>query len=359
MNPRMITLARESRGLSQSELATKARIPQGTLSKAENGFIDLPEERVQAIADALGYPRALLDWSDPVYGFGSSMFHHRKQQSLTQGLLKKIQATMNLVVGRLRRLSNGIEITTPFTLPAMDSSKMSPEEIAQAVRRAWLVPIGPVQSMMALLEAAGILIVRRDMGTHRISAISIRIPDGHTLIMLNLGLPPDRERFTLAHELGHLVMHDLPEPEEDAENEADRFAAEFLMPAAEIRSQLTRIDIQKAAMLKRHWKTAMSALIRRARDLGVIAEPRYRSLMTQMSQRGILKIEPTVDLAREEPRVVASVLDVHISQHQYSRQDLADLVCLNRDEFIAEFAPPHDSPLAARREGRTRLQVVR
>ena len=120
MYPRMLTVARESRGLSQKELAAKAGIPPGTLSKAENGLTQLPEERVQAIADALGYPRDLLDWPDPIYGFGSSMYHHRKQQSLGQTTLRRVHGNVNLLIARLRRLTTGINITAPLKIPTLD-----------------------------------------------------------------------------------------------------------------------------------------------------------------------------------------------------------------------------------------------
>jgi Zn-dependent peptidase ImmA (M78 family) len=149
------------------------------------------------------------------------------------------------------------------------------------------------------------------------------VPGEHPLFVLNQGMPADRERFTLAHELGHLVMHQAPVL--DAEREADRFAAEFLMPANEIRSHLAQIDLPKAATLKRYWKTAMSALIRRARDLGVIAENRYRSLCAQMAQRGFNRAEP-VELPQEFPTLVDAVVGIHLTHHKYSIRELAAAV---------------------------------
>ncbi|WP_259275830.1 XRE family transcriptional regulator [Micromonospora chalcea] len=343
----MLTVARESRGMSQTELARLSGVPQGTLSKVENGLTELPEERIQAIADALNYPRELLDWPDPIYGFGSSMYHHRKQQSVGQTALRRIHAVSNLLVARLRRLGTGIDVRAPLRMPALDIDGFGgPEEVARAVRAAWLVPMGPIENMIALLEAAGALVIRRDLGTPRITAISIRPPDTRPLFLLNTGLPPDRERFTLAHELGHLVMHEIPRPE--AEAEADRFAAEFLMPAAEIRSQLTRIDLAKAALLKQHWKTAMSALIRRAHDLDVITDARYRSLLSQMAQRGFNRVEP-VELPREEPSIVSTILQIHVGTHGYTSEELARLVGLNANEFHNEF------PI----QGGSRLRLVR
>lgn len=336
MYPRMLTIARESRGLSQTELARISGIPQGTISKAENGLTELPEERVQAIADALDYPRDLLDWPDPIYGFGSSMFHHRKQQSVGQTVLRRLHATVNLLIARLRRLSIGIDIEAPLPFPALDIDSFdgSPEEVARAVRAAWLAPMGPVENMIRLVEAAGATVLRRDLGSPRITAVSIRPPGIQPIFLLNRRLSPDRERFTIAHELGHLIMHEIPRPE--AEAEANRFAAEFLMPAIEIRPQLAKLDLAKAALLKQYWKTAMSALIRRAHDLDVIPDTRYRSLFSQMAQRGFNRVEP-VDLPREEPSVVCRILDIHVNTHRYRYDELARLAGLKTDEFFEEF----------------------
>ena len=77
MNPRMLSLLRESRGLSQSALAREAKVPQSAISRAENGLGELDPARVQAIADVLDYPLEALNWTDEVLGFGSASFHHR------------------------------------------------------------------------------------------------------------------------------------------------------------------------------------------------------------------------------------------------------------------------------------------
>lgn len=345
MNPRMITVARESRCMSQSKLASLTGIPQGTLSKVENGVAELSPDRLQAIANVLGYPVELFDWPDPIFGFGSAAFHHRKQQSLSQTTLKQVQAKLNLLVGRIRRLEEGIEIAAPFTFPVLDIDEHgSPEEIARKVRAYWMLPIGPVHDIIAVIEAAGGIVLRRDLGSPRITAISIRppIPGARPTFLLNEGFSADRDRFTLAHEIGHLIMHELPR--ETAEREADRFASEFLMPASEIRPQLVNIDLAKAATLKRYWKTSMASIIRRARDLNVITEQRYKSLVVQMSQRGFTRSEP-VDIPREKETVVDQIISIHLNKHRYTTSELARVAAMLPEEFVAEFMPTERGPL--------------
>ena len=68
------------------------------------------------------------------------------------------------------------------------------------------------------------------------------------------------------------------------EGEADRFAAEFLMPEREIRSDLRPpLTIARLAALKPYWKVSMAALARRAWNVGTIDQNRYRRLFTELS----------------------------------------------------------------------------
>lgn len=338
MRPRMLQLLRESRGLSQTALSKLSQVPQPTLSKVENGLCELDEDRARAVADALQYPLEAFDWPDEIFGFGSSAFHHRKQQSLGVTTLQRIHADVNLVRMRCTRLMQGIEIEPRYRFPNFEIDEWgSPAGVGRAVRATWKLPMGPVENMVQVLENAGALVVRADLYSHRISAISTSVPGAPPIFILNEGMSADRERFTLAHELGHLVMHELPTPPEDAEREADAFASEFLMPAAEIRPQLNGIDLAKAANLKRHWKTAMSALIRRARDLDCIDERRYTSLNVQISQKGWRKTEP-VQLEYEQPTLIPQIIHMHHHVHQYDVSELAQLTGLYESEYCERFS---------------------
>ena len=343
MNPQMLTLLRESRGLSGTELAKLTGIPQPTISKVESGLATLDPERIEKVARALNYPTGVLAWTDTVYGFGNAAFFHRKQQSLGQKTLRKVHANTNLTRMRIARLLRSVEVETSFTIPSIEVEEMgSPAEVARAVRAAWLLPMGPIRSITAALERAGAIVVRVDLESPRISAISTMTGDAPPILMLNHGMPADRERFTLAHELGHLVMHSTPIATIEAEAEADAFASEFLMPASEIRPQLRGIDLARAAQLKRAWRVSIGSLVRRARDLGVIDDSRYTSLNVQLSRKGWRKEEP-VAVPRDEPTVLQALLNVHLNDHGYDRGELAESVGLFRPEFeITHSLPAED-----------------
>ncbi|MGW3571228.1 XRE family transcriptional regulator [Streptomyces sp. NPDC000941] len=334
MNPRLLQLARESRGLSQSKLASMTGISQAALSKAENGVGQLSGERLSVIAEVLAYPLELFDWPDETVGLGPSGFYHRKQSGLGKTALQRIEADVNLLLMQLRRLEASVDIEPPYRLPVLDADEHDPEESAAKVRASWLVPDGPVHDVTRLVERAGIVVVRRDLESPKISGLSVRPPNGLPVIILNNDMSPTRERFTILHELGHLVMHQVPS--DDGEREADRFAAEFLMPARLIRPHLAGLTLQHAVQLKQYWKASMAAIIQTAYRLGRIDERRYKSLQVQISQHGYRRTEPA-EPAQEQPSILQEILDAHRFDHGYSDHELAKVVGLRLREFHADY----------------------
>ena len=255
----MGTLAREARSMTQAELAKATSLSQGYISKVEHGVLDLSPERLELIAAALRYPPSFFMQSDRVAG--APCLHHRKRQSMPLLRLRAIHAHINIARMQALRLLEGVEIEAAFGFPRMDiDSYASPEEIAQLLRSHWSMPLGPVHNLIEMIEAAGGLVSRSSFQTDRLDAISQWVPGSPPFFFLNAEIPGDRLRWTLAHEIGHVTMHYLPSP--DQEKEADRFAAEFLMPAREIRPDLQGLSLPKLAFLKQRWKVSMQALIR-------------------------------------------------------------------------------------------------
>ena len=330
-NPEMLILARESRGMTQKALATKAEITQAQISKYESGVLEVPDERLDRIARALRYPVEFFFRSDQRYGHGSPCLYHRKRQSLPLGKQREIQATLNVRRLEVVSLLRGVEVESEVGFVRMDiEDYKSPEQIAQLVRKGWRLPLGPIQNLVRSIEYAGGIVLSGSFGTRKLDAISLRAPGQPPLFFVNNDLPGDRLRWTLAHEVGHVTMHTLPSPEQ--EREADLFAAELLMPEKEIKRDLYGLTFQKLGPLKYHWKVAMSSLIRRAQDLKQITPRQYKRFMTQMSTLGIRTNEP-YPLAPEEPSVIGEVVNYHLQKYGYSVAELSKMVGLHEDEF--------------------------
>jgi hypothetical protein len=129
------------------------------------------------------------------------------------------------------------------------------------------------------------------------------------LIGLLSDVPGDRLRFSLAHELGHLVLHEN-QTGKSIEAEADEFAAELLTPRCAIRSDFPkRLTLSTLTMLKTRWGVSIKSLIRRARELQFIDQDRAISLYKQVSARGWNKAEPG-HVSREKPRAFRKLAEI-------------------------------------------------
>lgn len=144
-----------------------------------------------------------------------------------------------------------------------------------------------------------------DVASARVDAIASWPEDARPIVLLGAHAPGDRLRFTVAHELGHAVMHAMPCA--DCEKQADAFASEFLMPRKEIRDSLRGVDLPRLAELKAVWGTSMAALARRARDVGAISDSHYRTLNIELSSSGFRKNEP-IAISQEKPTALATAV---------------------------------------------------
>lgn len=334
VNPRMLVLARESRGLSQSALSKKLNISQGKLSKAEKGEQGINEEIFSQLAFLLGYPKDFF--YQPTPSAPVSHYYYRKKVNISKRVIGKMESTIKIFRNNIDSLMEAIELPD-YNIPSLNPAELTPEEIAKRARFLLKVPSGPIGNLANLLEKNGIIIIKTDLFNEKIDGLATISDKGSHIIFLNKRMPNDRQRFSLAHELGHMIMHfDNPEISESVEQEADRFASEFLMPAKEIKNSLRNLDWNKLGDLKRYWKVSMRSLVRRARDLGLLNAQEYRNFQINFSRKGMTKSEP-IQLPEETIYVLDRMVKLHLDDLEYSEKELARAVNLEFDEFKERF----------------------
>lgn len=335
-NPEMLTLAREYRGISQSALSEEAGLSQGHLSKFEHGLIVPDDRALQSLADALELPVGFFKQSGTVVG--SPMSIHamfRKRASVGKRAVSGVVAQLNIRLFNLRAFLRAVDIEPTLPLPdyEIEGEHGSPEQIAEKVRRAWKLQDGPIENLARLVEAAGIVIFWCDFGPASIDGVSLQLPDLPPCVFLNKDRPADRVRFSLAHELGHLVMH--AQPSDTMEDEANQFASALLMPRrAFAASCARRIDIGELARLKMLWRVSMQAALYRAKSIGILSDNQSSYLWRQMSSLGYRKCEPAnTEFAHDQPSIVRDLLKAHREGLGYSLSDLAAATNLSKGDF--------------------------
>jgi Zn-dependent peptidase ImmA (M78 family) len=215
--------------------------------------------------------------------------------------------------------------------------ELSPEEAAQTIRKKWKITKGAIDNLTEILEENGVIITSFDFETERVDSRSILTDSKHPLIFTNKTMPGDRLRFSLAYELGHLLMHAYNKPnfDIDAGHKANLFAAELLMPSKDIAAEFKHgVTLQTLAELKTKWKVSMQALLYRAADLELITANQKRYLLSQFNDMGIRRREPLeLDIAKEHPRLLRDLITKYRTRQKMSVKDMAAYFHLNEQEF--------------------------
>jgi Zn-dependent peptidase ImmA (M78 family) len=358
VNNGLLRIARQRLGLAQGEAAERLAVPQVTLSRYENAVAAPPDEFIARAAMAYDMPIDFFRQTDAVFGPPVSIHPMwRKKADVTVREIDKIIAEINIRVLQLRRLLNAVEYTPQSNIPRLDLDDYDGdvERVAAIVRAHWMLPNGPIENLTAAVERAGAVVMHSSMGGSSVSGVTIAVPGLLPVIVLNQDQPADRMRWTLSHELGHLVMHKFPSP--DMETEANNFASALLMPKNEITIALRsrKVDMARLAALKPEWRVSMQALLYRAQSLGVVEKSQAAWLWRRFAMDRTKLREPAhLDFPRERPGVVSRMVRLHLDNFGYSPSELAKIIHAN-DNLLNEYYDLNAAPVV---QG-MKLRVVR
>jgi len=235
-----------------------------------------------------------------------------------------------LIAQRLIDAGVNIELTQFFPEPG-EFSPDDPRLAAEVLRRDWRLPVGRVDNVTALIESAAGIVLRVDFGSADASAafIGMQGDEARLWFLINTREEAgDRVRLSLAHELGHAVLHRRLAAIEEAETElqAFTFASTLLMPVGDFDRSVPfdALTLSDARRLKETFGVSIQAIIRAAYERGRIGRPRYTSLFKQLSARQWRTHEPD-PLPVEMPHTWPEILRVHREQHHFSDSDLAEI----------------------------------
>jgi Zn-dependent peptidase ImmA (M78 family)/DNA-binding XRE family transcriptional regulator len=335
-NPELLAIVRKSKGMTQEDFADRLSMKQSHLSKIEAGLLSPPEEMMERLLEVTGYQKEFFFRNDQVFGISAAIIYHRMRQSIPVKVLDRIEAEVNIYRMHIERLLRSVDVNE-CTIPSYDPDESEgPASVAAAVRALWMLPSGPVKNMVRLVENAGGIVIPYDFGTKKMDGLSQWVPPLPPVFFISKTIPGDRWRFSLAHELGHMVMHRIPKPE--MEREANQFAAEFLMPTRDIAPALRSVTLDKLAELKIYWKVSMQSLILKAKDIGGIAERTAYYLYAQMSKAGYRAEEP-IDIPLEQPTMFQDIIELYLNKLSYSVTDICNMLAVHEKEFGMLYDP--------------------
>jgi Zn-dependent peptidase ImmA (M78 family)/DNA-binding XRE family transcriptional regulator len=305
-----IRQARELRRLTQEELAERIRVHSSAIGLMEIGLLGVNDQTGREIAFATGFPLAFFrDPTNADFPIGSLQFRARKSNTTRRDRAEahRYGQTLFQVYQKLRA-----RLRMPdLRLPRLETNDV--EEAARVTRSALgLSPDLPIKHLTNSVEQSGVVVLALPMRLEGRDAFSLWT-DGLPMIAISSGPPGDRVRFSVAHELGHLILHQAPRGSvAEFEKAADRFAAALLLPEDTLREQFAAgVSFTLLASFKPKWGVSIQTLARRARDLGAISERQYYAVFEQMARLGFSRTQepPNLAIPIERPRALRQMAE--------------------------------------------------
>lgn len=326
--------ARLSRGLTQIALAAMVGRSSGTVSKWEKGEQSPETEALDSLASCLGVPsswflRPVPNYGDEVCFFRSNVSVTKEAQNISLIRLK----WLNEISLDLQRWLDWPEVTVPC-LGNSDYRSISDADIEAAAaecRRVWGLGLGPISDMLLVLENAGVICVREEIGLAKMDGASKWFAtDGRAYVFLAADKANGvRSRFDAAHELGHLVLHrnvsdvEFAKHHPEIERQAHLFAGAFLLPAESFAAEVSSPSLDTFLALKMRWKVSIGAMIMRCKGLEIIDDAYATRLWKNYSARGWRRGEPRdADIEFEECRLLPRAIRLLLSEANLDRAAL-------------------------------------
>lgn len=334
-NGERLKFARLYNGYTVDELASKIDITAQAESQYEMEKITPQFDKIILLSNVLNFPVDFFLKKDNILlKSGSSYFRslmktpkkYRTEQKTKVCLLAKLYTVLN----------EYIEFPT-LDLPHDIESYDTPEEAASYLREFWKLGDKPILNLLRLLEAKGVVVTSYDTNTSDIDAFSQQfLINGKEVFFIaysNNKNSAARINFDLAHELGHIILHNWNEDTEDIsreefkqrEKEANEFAAAFLLPTESFLNDIKfyNNELSRYVELKKKWRVSIGAMIHRACQLDVLTMNQYQYLIRIMNKKGMKQVEPLDDILEiPYPRLLRDSIDLLLTNNVFSKNEL-------------------------------------
>lgn len=335
-NGERLKKARIYRGLTVAELAERVGSQRQTLSMYEISKSQPTDKTtVVRLAQELNFPVKYFYEEPTVSASGTVYF----RSLLTTN--KKYRSEQIVKMDYLAQVYSLLQdyVAFPEFEPLDFPDEITPEQAAYALRDAWGLGHGPIDNLISVVEQHGILVTSFSTSTNDVDAFSqfMGASDTPTYIIAysNNKTSAARIHFDIAHELGHICLHEWSEDIEDIskdefkrkEREANDFAAAFLLPEETFRKDAERgpQTITYYKQLKKKWKVSIAAMIRRSEKLGIISTDDYQNLIRVMQRRGLRKEEPLDDiLITATPALLKTSVIMLLQENVFSAAEFMD-----------------------------------
>ncbi len=328
-----IELARKAKGLSARQLARQVGISHTAINKYRSGLTTPSSDILIRLSGALGVS---IEYLLRPFTVRLEKVEFRKKASLSRADQHRLEARVQDELERLLALeeflpADEVRRAGLPTWPCANSDEA--EKAAETLRKEWRLGDDAIRDLTTVIEDHGVRVfnVRAPQAFDGLSGIVGK----EVFIAIGSNWAGDRQRLTLGHELGHLLMQMLSHA--DSEKLCFRFAGAFLLPAERVRAELSRhrrrLTMSEVQRLKDKYGISMQAVLRRALDLAIISPATYREWVRFFKRQGWAEREPGPQVPSERPHWKRRLLQRLLAEDLISEARAAEIADLPVEEI--------------------------
>lgn len=332
--------ARKSAGLSLRDLGALVGLSHAAIKKYEDGIAMPSSDILIRLSQAL---KVRAEYFFRPESLALEAIEYRKHSSLPK---KRLQAITHEVIDQIERR---IELENLFPqspikafggidgLPQKIKHLDSIEDVAVAVRQAWQLGLNPIPDLIDVLETNGIRVFMIDTDADKkFDGLAAQV-NGMPIAVVSRNWPGDRQRFTLAHELGHLVLQGRLATGIDQEKACNRFAGALLLPRESLLREMgehrNALEVKELALLKEEFGLSMMSILWRALELKIIS-PAYRDEQAKLFRANGWNIkEPGLNHPSEKAHVFDQLVFHALAEQYIGESKAAELMGMSLAQF--------------------------
>lgn len=372
-NPKKMKIARMARGMTMKELAEKANVSRQMVSYYESGKTTPSASSVIKLINALDFPSEFFSSEDKAIPGGATFF--RSQSAATKKKRVMQETRVEFVKSVYDTLSNYVNfpaLEIPGTLDK-DIENITDEDIkamANELREVWGIgSTKPIHNLIEYAEVNGFVISEANMSDDKLDAVSKWFEDRPFILLTSNNESAVRRNFNIAHEIGHLLLHESIEDMDNyspnvlknvIEKQANLFASHLLLPDKAFSESLISTNIDFYVELKKQWNVSIQAMVYKTAYLGLINDDQKLYLNKKISWNKWRKKEPYDNsIPIEKPTLLSKVYSMIIDNGVVNSSDLFHQLKLPADELSVILGIPIEELLSSKDKPVPNLRLIK
>ena len=292
--------ARKLKGLSLQEVANELHVSKQMISKYESGVSIPNSARLIKLSKLFGLK---VDYFFSSFKVELNEVNFRKKSTFSIKKQNSLKERIKINLENYLYIEDCLSINYSFDNPLKGLVINTEEDISNAVQKLryeWEIGFDPVHNLIQILEDKKIKIIELSEVENKFDGLATYVDNKYPVIVLNKNFQVERKRFSLLHELGHILLDISSKCDMKEEDICHKFASEFLLPKntviEEFGGKRKHISFSELISIQEKYGISIKAIVYKLKDVGILSENQHSTFYKRI--RFNRSLEKEIDQSR-------------------------------------------------------------